>query len=96
MVQVFALNPVIRSVDDPNSQTELGQVVISIEDSGVGIPEDKIEEVFDLFYSTKKAEEGTGIGMWMSYELVKKYQGEIDISSQVGTGTKVTMVFPEG
>ena len=59
------------------------------------VPEDKIEEVFDLFYSTKKAGEGTGIGMWMSYELVKKYKGEIFISSQVGTGTKVTIIFPE-
>ncbi|MEJ2137479.1 MAG: HAMP domain-containing sensor histidine kinase, partial [Desulfofustis sp.] len=71
------------------------QVIITIEDTGVGIPEDKIEEVFDLFYSTKKAGEGTGIGMWMSYELVKKYKGEIFISSQLGTGTKVTIIFPE-
>lgn len=72
------------------------QMVITIEDTGVGIPDDKIEEVFDLFYSTKKAGEGTGIGMWMSYELVKKHKGEIYIASQVGTGTKVTVVFPEG
>jgi signal transduction histidine kinase len=71
------------------------QVVITIEDTGIGIPEDKIEEVFDLFYSTKKAGEGTGIGMWMSYEIVKKYKGEIFISSQLGTGTKVTIIFPE-
>jgi two-component system NtrC family sensor kinase len=71
------------------------QVIVAIEDTGTGIPEDKIDEVFDLFYSTKKAGEGTGIGMWMSYELVKKYKGEIFISSQVGTGTKVTVIFPE-
>ena len=71
------------------------QVVITIEDTGIGIPEDKIEEVFDLFYSTKKAGEGTGIGMWMSYEIVKKCKGEIFISSQLGTGTKVTIIFPE-
>lgn len=71
------------------------QVVITIEDTGIGIQEDKIEEVFDLFYSTKKAGEGTGIGMWMSYEIVKKYKGEIFISSQLGTGTKVTIIFPE-
>ena len=71
------------------------KIIITIEDTGIGIPEDKIEEVFELFYSTKKAGEGTGIGMWMSYELVKKYKGEIFISSQVGTGTKVTIIFPE-
>jgi signal transduction histidine kinase len=71
------------------------QVEITVEDSGIGIPEDKLDEVFDIFYSTKKAGEGTGLGMWMSYELVKKYNGKIFISSQVGHGTKVTMIFPE-
>ena len=71
------------------------QAVIIIEDSGIGIPEDKINDVFDMFYTTKKAGEGTGLGMWMSYELVKKYKGEIFISSQVGSGTKVTIIFPE-
>jgi signal transduction histidine kinase len=71
------------------------QAVIIIEDTGIGIPEDKIADVFDMFYSTKKAGEGTGLGMWMSYELVKKYKGEIFISSQVGSGTKVTIFFPE-
>ncbi len=71
------------------------QAVIIIEDTGIGIPEDKIDDVFDMFYSTKKAGEGTGLGMWMSYELVKKYKGEIFISSQIGSGTKVTIIFPE-
>jgi signal transduction histidine kinase len=71
------------------------RIIITIEDTGTGIPEDKIEQVFELFYSTKKAGEGTGIGMWMSYEIVKKYKGEILISSQVGTGTRVTIIFPE-
>lgn len=72
------------------------QIEIHIEDSGTGIPEDKIEEVFDLFYSTKKAGEGTGLGMWMTYELVKKYKGDISISSQVGVGTRISVTIPEG
>ncbi len=72
-----------------------GQVIIAIEDTGVGIPDDKIDAVFDLFYSTKDPGEGTGLGMWMSYELVKKYNGEIFITSHVGSGTKVTIILPE-
>lgn len=72
------------------------QINIHIEDTGVGIPEDKIEDVFDIFYSTKKAGEGTGLGLWMTYELVKKYKGDITISSQVGVGTKVSIIIPEG
>ncbi len=72
-----------------------GQVEISIEDSGTGIPEDKLNQVFDLFYSTKKAGEGTGLGMWMTYELVKKYRGNIALESREGMGTKVSIVIPE-
>jgi signal transduction histidine kinase len=71
------------------------QVVTSIEDTGAGIPEDKIDDVFNLFYTTKEAGEGTGLGLWMSYELVKKYKGEIFITSKVGSGTKITIVLPE-
>ena len=71
------------------------QVVITIDDTGTGIPEDKIDDVFDLFYTTKEAGEGTGLGLWMSYELVKKNKGEIFITSKVGSGTKITIVLPE-
>lgn len=71
------------------------QVVITIEDNGPGIPEDNIDDVFKLFYTTKDADEGTGLGMWMSYELVKKHKGEIFITSQVGSGTKVSIFLPE-
>lgn len=78
-----------------NGSRSESQVIITIEDTGIGIPEDKIDDVFDIFYSTKKAGEGTGLGMWMSYELVKKYKGEIFITSQVDRGTKVTIIFPE-
>jgi signal transduction histidine kinase len=73
-----------------------GQVEISIEDSGTGIPADKLTQVFDLFYSTKKAGEGTGLGMWMTYELVKKYRGHISLESRKGMGTKVSILIPEG
>lgn len=72
------------------------QVEIKIEDSGVGIPADRLDQVFDLFYSTKKAGEGTGLGMWMTYELVKKYRGHIALESLEGVGTKVSIVIPEG
>lgn len=78
-----------------NGSRSESQVVLTIEDTGIGIPEDKIDNVFDIFYSTKKAGEGTGLGMWMSYELVKKYKGEIFITSQEDCGTKVTIILPE-
>lgn len=72
------------------------QVEIAIKDTGTGIPQDRLDQVFDLFYSTKKAGEGTGLGMWMTYELVKKYRGHIKLESFENIGTKVSIHLPEG
>ena len=72
------------------------EVEVIIDDTGTGIPDDKIGQIFDLFYSTKKAGEGTGLGMWMTYELVKKYKGDISVSSQENVGTKIVISIPEG
>ncbi len=81
------------SVTAKQVETEV-QVIIA--DTGIGIPDDKIGQIFDLFYSTKKAGEGTGLGMWMTYELVKKYKGDISVSSQENIGTTIIIRIPEG
>jgi two-component system, NtrC family, sensor kinase len=73
-----------------------GKIHISIEDNGSGIAESNLEKVFDLFYSTKDPEEGTGVGMWMAYELAQKYKGDILLESSEGKGTKVSFILPEG
>lgn len=91
----------IQAMDDGGElQVNAGrtkqQVEIHIKDTGIGIPEDKVEDVFDLFYSTKEAGEGTGLGMWMTYELVKKYKGDISVSSRENIGTTISLVIPEG
>jgi two-component system NtrC family sensor kinase len=70
-----------------------GNILLRIEDTGIGIPSDKLDRVFDLFYSTKKAGEGTGLGMWMTYELVKKYKGNIELESKEGIGTTVSIII---
>ncbi|MBU1567569.1 MAG: HAMP domain-containing protein [Proteobacteria bacterium] len=103
-LEEMLLNTMINSIQAMESggtlQVNAGrgneQVEIRIEDTGTGIPEDRLDQVFDLFYSTKKAGEGTGLGMWMTYELVKKYRGHISLESREGVGTKVSIVIPEG
>lgn len=72
------------------------RIELQVVDTGIGIAEEDLSQVFDLFYSTKGADEGTGLGMWMTYELVKRYKGEITITSQLRTGTTVHVYFPEG
>ena len=69
-------------------------VKIEIVDSGQGISPDVIERVFDPFYTTKKAGEGSGLGLSMVYGFVQQSGGNITISSQKGQGTKVRLYFP--
>ncbi|MDX9894421.1 MAG: HAMP domain-containing sensor histidine kinase, partial [Desulfofustis sp.] len=76
-------------------KTGEGTIVIRFVDSGVGFAPHDLDRVFDLFFSTKTDGEGTGLGLWMCYELVKKYQGDISLISQKGKGTSVILTIAE-
>ncbi|MBL7197596.1 MAG: GHKL domain-containing protein [Candidatus Omnitrophica bacterium] len=70
------------------------RVLIDIIDSGSGIPEDKLQKIYDPFYTTKKEGKGTGLGLSIVRQLVTKNNGEILVKSQVGKGTTFTLNFP--
>ena len=70
---------------------EKGNAVIKIKDTGEGIDEENITRIFDPFYTTKQPGEGTGLGLWMTYDVIKNYGGEVDVSSQRGKGTVFTI-----
>jgi DNA-binding response OmpR family regulator len=73
-------------------------IKIAVQDSGIGIPEDKTEHIFKRFYHIEndklKNYEGSGIGLTFVYELVQLYQGDISINSVEGHGTKFTLLLP--
>ena len=75
-------------------------VEISIQDSGIGIPNEKISKIFDRFYQVdethKREYEGTGIGLALSKELTELHKGKIGIESEEGKGTIVTISVPLG
>ncbi|MEM3112613.1 MAG: ATP-binding protein, partial [Candidatus Anstonellales archaeon] len=56
-------------------------------------PED-LNKVFDPFFTTKSPGEGTGLGLWLSYEIMKNYNGEITVESEIGKGSKFSLLFP--
>ena len=62
-------------------------VLITAEDTGVGIPEDAIEKIFESFYTTK--EEGTGLGLTIVRKIVRAHGGELNLESTPGAGTRV-------
>ncbi len=67
---------------------------ISISDTGQGIPEDRLNRIFEPFYTTKVAGVGTGLGLSISYDIVKENNGEITVDSEVGKGTTFHIKIP--
>ena len=70
------------------------EVWISITDTGQGIPPERMARIFDPFYTTKPVGQGTGLGLSVSYGIVKKHGGRIDVQSQTGAGTTFTIRLP--
>jgi two-component system NtrC family sensor kinase len=75
--------------------TREGEVaVVTISDTGPGIPADVLDRIFDPFFTTKPVGEGTGLGLSISYEIVKKHGGQIGVSSAPGQGATFTIRIP--
>jgi signal transduction histidine kinase len=70
-------------------------VMVTISDTGCGIPEENLKKVFEPFFTTKAPGEGTGLGLSLSYGIVKQMGGSIDLKSTVGEGTHVTIALPK-
>ncbi|MCP4149033.1 MAG: HAMP domain-containing histidine kinase [bacterium] len=72
-------------------------VKISIKDKGTGIAKEQIEKIFDPYFTTKKTydRKGLGLGLAISYSIIKKHNGHINIVSEQGKGTVVTVFIPE-
>lgn len=68
-------------------------VVVEIEDTGIGIPEDNIKKVFDPFFSTKGPRGGAGLGLAVTRNIITMHKGLIDIESAEGKGTKVAITL---
>lgn len=76
--------------------TDDDQVCIDICDTGTGIPKSIESKVFEPFFTTKKVGEGTGIGLSISYGIVKDFKGHIRVTSKEGQGTCFMISFPVG
>ncbi|BDL37427.1 MULTISPECIES: PAS domain-containing hybrid sensor histidine kinase/response regulator [Methylorubrum] len=69
-------------------------VVISVTDTGSGIPPDKLQRVFEPFFTTKEVGKGTGLGLSQVYGFTRSAKGFAQIESEVGKGTTVSLYFP--
>jgi signal transduction histidine kinase len=71
-------------------------VVIEIADDGSGMPEEVMNKIFDPFFTTKDVGSGTGLGMSISYSIIKNHGGKIDVKSEVGKGSTFKITLPSG
>lgn len=69
-------------------------IKIEVEDTGGGIAKENIGKIFDPFFTTKPTGEGTGLGLWLTYEIVRNYNGEISVESEVGRGSRFIISLP--
>lgn len=76
-------------------RSENGSIKIEIKDSGCGIPEENLKKLFTPFFTTKKIGKGTGLGLPISYGIIKMHKGDIKVKSNVSEGTEFHLTFPK-
>lgn len=82
------------TIDLKQSSDSPLMATLEVKDTGCGIPEDEIEQVFNPFFTTKREWKGTGLGLAVTYRIVQQLKGNISISSKVDQGTTFTIVLP--
>ncbi len=71
-----------------------GEVTIRVTDNGNGIPQNMVGKIFQPFFTTKPTGQGTGLGLSLSYDIVKAHGGELKVDTKQGEGTEFIILFP--
>jgi signal transduction histidine kinase len=69
-------------------------VTLEISDTGGGISRENLSRIFDPFFTTKPVGQGTGLGLSLSYGIIQKHHGRIDVDSELGKGTRFRISLP--
>ena len=103
--QVFMniLNNAVQAMPDDKKDAEITiyteeadkEVVIRIKDNGVGIPDEIKNRIWEPFFTTKEVGVGTGLGMSITYGIIEKHGGKIELASEVGKGTEFAITLPK-
>ena len=86
--ETFHKDKKIKIIVSTFEKDDIDWIRITVEDYGVGIPEDVIDRIFDPCFTTKGRDEGTGLGLSVSYGIVKEHMGELWVESEPGKYTR--------
>jgi signal transduction histidine kinase len=70
------------------------RAIVEIRDTGIGIPAEIQERIFDAYFTTKEHEGGIGLGLALAHQIITAHHGYVEMRSKVGMGTVFTMTFP--
>ena len=73
----------------------MDKVEITVSDNGNGIPQKVLDKIFQPFFTTKPTGQGTGLGLSLSYDIVKAHGGEIKVETKEGEGSEFIVQFPK-
>ncbi len=77
-----------------SSEIEDKMIAVRFADTGVGIPEENLPKILDPFFTTKEQGKGTGLGLSVSYGIIERHRGKLEVKSKVGKGTTFTVRLP--
>jgi signal transduction histidine kinase len=77
-----------------STSREVDKVKLTVRDNGKGIPENIVQKIFQPFFTTKPTGQGTGLGLSLSYDIIKAHGGEIRVESKEGEGTAFSVFLP--
>jgi two-component system NtrC family sensor kinase len=76
------------------TESDVNEVRIIFEDSGVGIKKENLNKIFEAFYTTKDSVKGVGLGLSVCYGFITDHGGDIKVESEPGVGTVFTIILP--
>ncbi len=84
----------VKTSKNPPSGGRGAEVLISVRDNGQGIPQKLLDKIFQPFFTTKPTGQGTGLGLSLSYDIVKAHGGELKVKTKAGEGSEFIIVLP--
>ena len=89
-VKKAATDPVIKFTTTESD----GQYILKIRDNGIGIDQDLLDKIFDPFFTTKTTGEASGVGLYLSREIIQNHGGDITVTSAINEFTEFTITLP--